>query len=288
MTALVLLLIAMFAGLATVAFVYFYRTSGRTGNSTESAASRRPTLSDATLQVLAGLKAPVQIRFYSLLDPKSPSADLRAFAGRVDKMLLDYERTANGEVSVVRITDYTQDNLDAAFKGGLRVFGLEKGDGCYLGMVVEHDDQKQILARLSEEWERAIEFDLSRAIATVENGSPAPTSPTRNSKTEIAAARELLHAKPELASASVDKGTEILRRAALDDFQLAVKDSQSKLQAAEQHFKDAEKANSEAGKLAARNEILQIQADQLQKTKAISERLQQQIAVFQQIKRTAQ
>lgn len=244
------------------------------------------TLSAGTESVLQGVKSPLKIRYYCVLDPAGASDGLRAFAGRVDRLLSEYERRANGKIKVVRITQPETADLNAALAKGIHPINLDKGEGSYLGIVVEDGGQKDAVVQLSEQWEPAVEIDLSRAIASLSVPKPAAAQPAITSTADAASVKELLQSNPDLASATVEQGTQMLRNAALQDFTAAAKDLQTQLQKAQQDFKDALDANSGSAQEAARAELKQARSDQEQKLAEISARYQKQLAAFQQYKST--
>ena len=65
-------------------------------------ATQPSALSDGTRAVLQRLNSPVEIRFYSLLDPASVSKSNRAFAGRVNSLLSEYQREGAGKINLTR------------------------------------------------------------------------------------------------------------------------------------------------------------------------------------------
>ena len=277
----------LLAASLTCGGVWFLRTKerGSVQANGQQADRQAKTLSASTMSVLGGLKSPVEIRFYSLLDPASVSPSLQAFAHRVDQLLTEYEHAGNGRITVTRINTFSDANTDAALADGIRPFNLDKGDACYLGIAI-HGKQKQPAIQLSEQWEAAIEFDLSRAIASAESARPPVTSPAVHSGTDVAAANELLRSNPKLASLSLEEGTRVLRESALAEFRSAVNEMQNQIKAAEQRL-TAQAAGSDSARLAAKKEIQQIQAEQRAKIQEIGARLEKQIAALERAKELA-
>jgi zona occludens toxin (predicted ATPase) len=68
---------------------WFYTASKRPQTGTTNDATNPPAiqLSDPTRAALGRLDAPLEIRFYSILDPASVPASVSAFSGRVDQLL---------------------------------------------------------------------------------------------------------------------------------------------------------------------------------------------------------
>jgi hypothetical protein len=203
-------------------------------------------------------------------------------------LLSEYERESNGKIKLTRITEFSPENANAALAAGIRPINLDKGDGCYLGIVVVDARKKASLVQISEQWESAVEADLSRSLASLDSAAPAASSPAVATVADASAVHDLLQSNPELASASLEEGTQMLRAAALVDFASAVKEMRAQLDAAEQKFKDAQSANSEPGQAAARAELQRIPADQSAKLALIGSRLEKQIDAFRQYKSSAQ
>ena len=123
------------------------------------------TLSAGTMALLQSVKAPVQIRFYALLDAATVPEDVTRFAGRVEELLASYQRESGGKVTVTRLR--SRSDVSAAAADGMKPFNLDKGDVCYLGLTVVQGGRKESIPRLFPEWEQALESDVSRAIGRV-------------------------------------------------------------------------------------------------------------------------
>lgn len=286
-TSLKLFLILLVA-IGLVAGAYWYMAHGiaRTNNQTESKTSR---LSDSTRAVLASLEAPIEIRFYNLLDPATVPDSMRAFAERVNGLLADYEREGDGKIKVVRYESELSSAANAASADGIRAFNIDKGDACYLGIAVGSAQKRESIPQLSQEWEQALEYDLSRAIARVNEAAPAQAAPMpAPSKRDVVAVEQLMHANPALASASLEEGTEMLRTTALDEFKAAATEMQARMKQAELRLAQAQSGNSEPEQKAAAAELQQIRTEQAEKLKEIAARLQTQVAALRQAKASPQ
>lgn len=285
---LLLALVSFLLGLAGGAF-WLYHSAGRNAFDRDRAAADavRP-LSESTKAVLYHLDAPVEIRFYSLLDPTSVSQAMRAFAGRVDQLLAEYELEAKGRIKLARYNSQSDATsaAAAATADGIRPFNLDKGDACFLGLAVAEDTRKESLPRLYPEWEEALEADVSRAIERVSRRPPAQPFATQppSDTTAIAAVRRSI---PDLASVSVDEGTRILRDVALKEFTAAAKEMEAQIQEAQQRVSQARQGHSEAEQQAAVQRLRQIRAEQTEKLLQIAARSQAQIAALKQLKEAA-
>jgi len=273
----------MFALGAALSAVWFYRPSTSRSQSTgqEGAGETSGGLSENTKAILGRLNGPVQIRYYSLLDPASVSEATRAYADRVEQLLAQYRQAAGGKIQVTRFRSQADSSANAE-ADGLTPFNLDKGDGCYLGLAVVENGKRESLAQLAPEWEAALESDLSRTIERVNRaaGTRAP-SPTRISASAV---EEVKRALPKLDSISVEEGTKVLRAASLAEYKAAIDGAQAQMRAAEERLTQAQAGGSEAEQQAAIKHLQQLQAEQTEKLKEIAARSQAQIEAFQQLK----
>lgn len=274
-----LVLVCLLVGLG-VAAVWYYRAANR--NVTRVGGAGRD-LAESTKAVLKGLAAPVEIRFYSLLDPASTSDALRTFAGRVDQLLSAYEQQAGGKIKLIRHT--ANSDSAAASADGIRAFNLDKGDACYLGVAVASNGQKETLSQLLPDWEAALESDLSRAIARVTAARPTKSAVLSTPKTDAAVVAEVRRAIPQLESVSLAEGTQTLRAAALKEFVEATESMQRAVQEAEQRVRETQNGGSVADQQAAVKQLRQLQAEQTEKLQRIAARLQEQIAALEKLKK---
>jgi ABC-type uncharacterized transport system len=284
---IVLVLVFFLLGIAAGAFLIYRGASSGTANAGREAGSEQlVVLSDSTKAVLERLDSPVEIRFYSLLDPASVPDSSQAFARRVDQLLSAYQREAAGKINVVRYNSLSDANAGAASADGIKPFNMDKGDACYLGITIAHGGQKESLPQLFPEWEQALEFDLARAIVRVSN-TTATTKPVvaDTSQPDKAVVEEVKRAIPNLASVSLEEGKGILRGAAMNEFSAAAEEMQKQVKDAQQRLAQAQSNSSEAVQQAAMKQLQQVQAEQTEKLKQIAARAQAQIQALEQIKR---
>jgi hypothetical protein len=278
----VLLLALAFLGLAAGGFWY-----GRHGATHNLDAADHAGLSDSTRAVLKNLDSPVEIHFYSLLDSASVSADTFAFADRINQLLEKYQQAGAGKVSVTRFN--TPADANAAATEGLQPFNLDKGDACFLGLAVSCKGQKESFPLLSAEWEQALEFDLSRAIARLSAAQPTPNSsakvPAGPAAPSAAAIEDLKNALTNLAAVSVTEGSQILRDGALQDYKTAAAEIEVQVQEARQRLADTQNGGSAADQQAAMKHFQQVQAEQADKLEQIAAKLHLRIATLEQIKK---
>ncbi|MGA2555895.1 MAG: Gldg family protein [Verrucomicrobiota bacterium] len=272
--------LAFFAAGITVSALWTARAPGRGASGAESGGTA--PLSAATQAVLQRLGSPVEIRFYSLLDPGSVGEDRRELAGRVDQMLARYEQAAGGKIKVARVNTISAAAANAAEADGIKAFNRDKGEVCYFGIAVVRGGHKESVASLAPEWEPALEWDLSRAIAGVETGDPPAALAAR--KASGATLEAVRRAIPNLAAVSVEEGSRQLRAAAVTQFKKTGQEMEAKVKQAEERYLQAESSQSQTELEAAGKELEQAKKEQAAKLKEIVMESKAQIEALQQIK----
>lgn len=283
---LLMALLGLGAGLALGA-VWFHHPETSSVATTPMPAHDAGGLSDTTRNVLQRLPAPIEIRFYSLLDDATVSESLRALSGRVSTLLAAYESAANGKLKVARISSLTYANNNAAAKDGVREFNGEKGNPSFLGIAVVRGEARESLAWLAPEWEPALECDLTRAISAVADASAQSQPAPPPTPAAIAALESVKTSITNLDAVSFEQGAQILREAALAEFTQATQDMEAKVKQAQQLLVQAKTSQSPAEQQAALQKLQQLQAEQGEKLKEIAARSQAQIQALQQYKTVA-
>jgi hypothetical protein len=280
-----LLVIVLFLG-GGIAMVWFYGGSKQRqpGANPGSPGASAAALSDATRATLQRLSAPVEIRFYDILDPATVPQPMQAFAGRVDQLLAAYQQAADGKIKLTRFGAQAGSSANAAVADGMRPFNQEKGDACYLGIALVLNGHKETLPRLAPEWEQAVEPDVTRAIARLLETAGGPGGRGPISLVNTAAIQQVKTLIPDPAAVSVPQGKEILQSAALTDYKAAAAEMQKQVEEAEQHLKEASISGSAADKEAASKNLQKVQAEQTEKLQQIANRLKAQIDTFQQLR----
>lgn len=282
----ILLVIVFLAGMA-LSGLWFYpgRPHGPAKPESQADAKAGATaLTSGTQEVLKRLDAPIEIRFYSILDPASALDPLRAFAGRVDQLLAQYQQEAPGKIKTTRFDSQSYSNANAAASDGIKPFNTDKGDACYLGIALVCKGRKESLSSLSPEWEQALEPDLTRAIARVEeipSQAQLTAAPAQSDPEALEAVRRAI---PNIDSVSLQEGTQILQEATLNEFARVAQEMEAKVKEAEQNFLQAQTNQSEAGQQNARKELQQLQAEQTDKLKQVVAKSQAQLQALQQLK----
>ncbi|MCW5555565.1 MAG: Gldg family protein [Verrucomicrobiae bacterium] len=287
---IVVLLVGLVLGLGLGA-LWGFRTGKQMTPASTSEIATGPVdfagLSETTKAVLQRLDTRVEIRFYSLLGETRAAEPLQAFAGRVEELLAVFQRAGGGKIGVTRITTADQSGgRNAALSDGLEPFNVGRGEQGYLGIVVQARQEKVALPRLLADWETALEFDLSRAIARVSgSGTGVPASPVVNpTPVDSASAEEVTRALPNLAALSLEEATQKLREAALEEFKTAVSEMQIKVNEAQQRLARARSQNSGAELEAAVKQLRQLQSEQSELLAQISRRLQARITTLERLK----
>jgi hypothetical protein len=286
----IVLLFAVFflLGVAVSAFL-FYSFSARNPAATpgQPAGALAIQLSDSTRAVLSRLDSPLEIRFYTLLDPTMVPDAVTSFASRVDQLLSAYQQHAGDKIKVIRFTPQSNLNPNAAAADGIHAFNLDKGEPSYLGLALTFKGRKELLPRLLPEWEQAVEPDLTRAIARLLDAAqpvPAPVSVSQVNTNAIQEVRALI---PDLSAVSVEEGNRLIQEAALKDFAAAAKEMQVQVKEAEKLLGQAQNSGSEADRQAAMKTLHQVQAEQNKKLKQIAAKAKAQTEALEQLKAAA-
>lgn len=242
-------------------------------------------LSAGTLALLEGLKAPVQIKYYALLDSATVPEEVTRMAGRVEELLAAYRRESGGKITVS--IHRSRSEVSAAAADGMKPFNLDKGDVCYVGLTVAQGGKRELIPRFFPEWEQAFESDISRAISRVL--SPAASAPAAAVPplADAAVIEDVKRRIPNYASVSLDEGSRILRESALKELQAALSQGVVQLKEAEQRLAQLAETKSEAERQAALQELQRLQAEQAAKLRDITTRSSAQIEALRQIKESA-
>jgi hypothetical protein len=248
------------------------------------AVSESGGLSASTKNLLAQLQSPVTIRYYSLLPSSSADESLQAFGGRVAQLLGAVQAAGGDKIQLSSVTEPAETNITAATADGIQPFNLDKGDACFLGIVVSSDKKTESLARLQPEWEPALEADLARAILRVA-GTIAPAKPApkvaKPSPETIATINRLI---PDVNAVTTEQAGQIFNAEYLKRVGEVGAEMEAQVNAAAQQVVQAQNGGSAADLEAAQKKLAQAQLTQGEKLKDLAAQLQIQQAVFQQMK----
>ena len=145
------------------------------------------TLSEGARQILAGLKSPVQVRFYYSQSDESMPMGLKNYAQSVNDLLDAMETASGGKLQIQRLDPVPDsDAEDSARLDGVDAQVFPNGDRIYLGLGFSQLDRKSALPFLAPERERLLEYDIARALNAVTKAekplvgllTPLATSPT--------------------------------------------------------------------------------------------------------------
>ena len=278
----VLILLSLVAGLAGGAFLASQLASRHQPAAAPAAA---PALSAPTTEVLKHLGVPLGIRFYSSLDPATVPPSMPAFVDRVEQLLSQFEREAGGKLKVVRHNFQPNSDGDkAAAADGLRPFNLEKGEACFLGIAVVGKQHRETLDQLAPEWEPALEFDLARAIARTAQAEVQAGPPIVAPRGGPPPLEEVKRLIPNPEALSLEEGTRLLSQAALREFTRVSRETQARIQQAQQNLLQAQTNHSDAEEQAALRQLRQLQAEQTEKLQQIAARSKAQIQALRRLK----
>ncbi len=124
------------------------------------------TLSEGTLKLLGELEEPVELRLYVSSGIREANPFLASYADRVHDLLKAYAEAANGRISVRYIDpEPFSEEEDRAVGFGLQPISLGDGTTGYFGIAgTNSTDDADVIAVLSPERERFLEFDLTRLV----------------------------------------------------------------------------------------------------------------------------
>lgn len=153
----------------------FYIVTGAFKVRMDVTAEKVHTLSPGTKKILAKLESPITLRFYCTQGDNAMPPQLRLYAQHVEDLLTEYQRASNGKIIIQKFNpEPDSDAEESARLNGVegQPMGPFGQDKIYLGIVVSLLDDKFALPFLAPERARLLEYDISRAIARVENHSP--------------------------------------------------------------------------------------------------------------------
>jgi hypothetical protein len=246
-------------------------------------------LSKSTLTTLKNLKSPVRVTFYSLLGDADVRESTSPFVSRVGQLLSAFERAADGKLQVTQHVAVSEEAMRSAAKDGVTPFNIEKGEACYLGIVVGQGERTEAIQRLAPEWEQALEFDLTRAIQRVTKPEQRQPSPAETVRINPATTDEVKRLIPNYGSVSIEQGTAILREAARKEFTEAATALQAQLKEAQDRFTQlTQSGGTEAEQQAALKHFQAVQAEQTEKLNEIAARLHERIAALEKMRGEAE
>ena len=126
------------------------------------------TLSEGTREVLKKLQAPITIRFYFSQSEAGMPLVLKGYGRRVQDLLIEYRNASGGKVSIETSDPQPDSDIEeTATLDGVQAQSLDNGDRFYLGLAVKQGDRKSAMSNIAMDRERLLEYDITRAIASV-------------------------------------------------------------------------------------------------------------------------
>jgi ABC-type uncharacterized transport system involved in gliding motility auxiliary subunit len=158
----VVIALAVASLIAVNVFAYFYYSR------VDLTQAKSYTLSDGTRDILKKLQAPVTIRFYFSQSEAGMPLVLKGYGRRVQDLLIEYRNASAGKV-LIEISDPQPDSdlEETATLDGVQAQSLDNGDRFYLGLAVKQGDRKSAMSNIAMDRERLLEYDITRAIASV-------------------------------------------------------------------------------------------------------------------------
>jgi ABC-type uncharacterized transport system involved in gliding motility auxiliary subunit len=143
-------------------FAYFYYSR------VDLTQAKSYTLSEGTRELLKKLEAPVTIRFYFSQSEAGMPLVLKGYGRRVQDLLIEYRNASGGKISI-ELSDPQPDSdqEETATLDGVQAQSLDNGDRFYLGLAVKQGDRKSAMSNIAMDRERLLEYDITRAIASV-------------------------------------------------------------------------------------------------------------------------
>ncbi len=286
---LVLLVLAFVLGLV-VSWGWYVRYQKGDKTEAKGQGSDSVVLSDSTKAIMQSLNSPVEIRLFSPSDAVRLSESFRGFVSRVELLLAEYERVADGKLKVIH-SDPQTDSAVKSVAGDLGVLPFSGADGgmFYLGLSVMCGRRTEVMPQLAPEWEAALESDLSRAILRVSTSLASqalPVTQAMASPTPIdpAVSEEVLKLFPDLETQSFDDAAKTLREMALEEWKSVAAEMQSKVQIAQKNLAEAREQKSELEQNMALKEFQSIQSEQTKRLNRITAQLQARITVLERLK----
>jgi hypothetical protein len=237
-------------------------------------------LSPSTKAVLDHLNSPIEVRFYSILDPNSPPS-LRDFSARVKELLAAYQQSAPSKLT---LNAPAAADPNAALVDGIKGFNLDKGEGSYLGLSLSCAGKREVLAQLAPEWEQALEPDISRAIQRVTANTANQSGAPGGTPADSAAVESVKSAIPNLDSVSLEDGIRILRENSLKEFTTAVGEMQAQVRDAQARLAQAKTGGSSADQDAALKQLQAVETANAEHLKEIAANSQARVDALKKLK----
>lgn len=127
------------------------------------------TLSDSAKSLLYKVEEPVRFDFYRTRSVEGLSPQIKMhiqnFGDRVEQMLRQFERAANGKIILDRIDPEPDTPAEEnAIAAGVHGQSLPNGDTIFLGLVISQGDSEHVIPFFDWNKEGSIEYDIAKAV----------------------------------------------------------------------------------------------------------------------------
>ncbi len=124
------------------------------------------TLSEGTINILGSLEEPISLRLFYSATAAGDDQLLRGYAARVEEMLREFERRANGNIRLQLIDPMAfSEAEDAAQAQGLGSIYLSGPDPVYFGLAGSNaTDGEAVISFLDLSRETFLEYDLAQLV----------------------------------------------------------------------------------------------------------------------------
>ncbi|HSC76388.1 MAG TPA: Gldg family protein [Pseudomonadales bacterium] len=131
------------------------------------------TLSDGTENILKNIHDPVTLKFYYSESLTRDVPALRNYAKRVEEILREYERAANGKIvlEIIHPEVFSEDE-DAAAAAGLQGLPNGRGESIYIGLYGSQGDRIETIALFNPEKENLLEYQISQLVYKLSRPAP--------------------------------------------------------------------------------------------------------------------
>lgn len=131
------------------------------------------TLSDSAKSLLSKVEEPVRFDFYRTRSVEGLSPQIKMhiqnFGDRVEQMLRQFERAANGKIILDRIDPEPDTPAEEnAIAAGVHGQSLPNGDTIFLGLVISQGDSEHVIPFFDWNKEGSIEYDIAKAVHEVQ------------------------------------------------------------------------------------------------------------------------
>ncbi len=127
------------------------------------------TLSSSAKSLLSKVEEPVRFDFYRTRSVEGLSPQIKMhiqnFGDRVEQMLRQFERAANGKIILDRIDPEPDTPAEEnAIAAGVHGQSLPNGDTIFLGLVISQGDSEHVIPFFDWNKEGSIEYDIAKAV----------------------------------------------------------------------------------------------------------------------------